>query len=138
MKTKHPKLIAAAFKAQKLAYIPYSKFPVGAAVLLKNGKIIHGANIENAAYGVTMCAERNAVYSAMCQGYKKEDIVAVAITANCQPVASPCGACRQVLFELLKKGTPIYLSNHLGETITTNPQELLPLGFGKENLDNAK
>lgn len=138
MKINQKQLIKEGFKAQKLAYIPYSKFPVGAAVLLKNGKIIHGANIENAAYGVTMCAERNAVYSAMCQGYKKEDIVAVAITANCQPVASPCGACRQVLFELLKKGTPIYLSNHLGETITTNPQELLPLGFGKENLDNAK
>jgi cytidine deaminase len=137
MKTQHPKLIVSAFKAQKLAYIPYSNFAVGAAVLLKDGKIVQGANIENAAYPVTMCAERNAVYSAMCQGYKKDDIVALAITANCQPVASPCGACRQVLFELLNKGTPIYLSNHLGETITTTAELLLPLGFAKENLDNA-
>jgi cytidine deaminase len=138
MKINSKKLIAEGMKAQKLAYTPYSKFNVGAALLLKNGKIVHGANIENAAYGVTMCAERNAVYSAMCQGYKKEDIVAISITANCKPVASPCGACRQVLFELLNKGTPIYLSNHLGEVIETTPQKLLPLGFGKENLENAK
>jgi cytidine deaminase len=138
MKIDSKKLIKEGFKAQKLAYIPYSNFPVGAALLLKNGKIIHGANIENAAYGVTMCAERNAVYSAICQGYKKEDIVAISITANCKPVASPCGACRQVLFELLNKGTPIYLTNHLGESVETTPQKLLPIGFGKENLDNAK
>lgn len=138
MKINEKQLIKEGFKAQKLAYIPYSKFPVGAAVLLKNGKVIHGANIENAAYGVTMCAERNAVYSTMCQGYKKSDIVAVAITANTQPVASPCGACRQVLFELLNKNTTILLANHKGEIIKTTAAELLPLGFGKENLDNAK
>jgi cytidine deaminase len=138
MKIDSKKLIKEGFKAQKLAYIPYSNFAVGAALLLKSGKIIHGANIENAAYGVTMCAERNAVYSAICQGYKKEDIVAISITANSKPVASPCGACRQVLFELLNKGTPIYLSNHLGEIIETTPQKLLPIGFGMENLNNAK
>lgn len=127
-------LIKKAFEAQKLSYSPYSHFAVGAAVLTKDNKIILGANIENAAYGVTMCGERNAIYGAYCQGYHKDDIVALAITANCVPLASPCGACRQVISELVHQGTPIYLANDRGEVKETNPEELLPFAFTKESL----
>lgn len=128
------KLISAAFAAQDNAYVPYSKFKIGAAILLKDGRILKGANIENASYSLTMCGERNAVYRAYCEGYKKEDIVALAITSNCKPVATPCGACRQVLYELIPENTPIYLVNSYGDEIITTPKELLPCGFSKESL----
>ncbi len=128
------KLIKAALEAQKLAYVPYSHFKVGAAVLCKDGTIVKGANIENAAYGVTMCGERNAVFGTYCRGYCKDDIVAVAITADCEPIASPCGACRQVLSELLNPDTPIYLANNAGQRIVTSVAELLPFAFTKESM----
>ncbi|MDD2434318.1 MAG: cytidine deaminase [Bacilli bacterium] len=127
-------LIKTAIEAQKLAKAPYSKFKVGAAVLLKDGKIIKGANIENAAFGASMCGERNAIFGAYCQGYKKSDIVAIAITANCDPIASPCGTCRQVLFELCPLKTPVYLANNKGKVIETTVKELLPLGFSSESM----
>ncbi len=127
-------LVKKAFEAQKLSYSPYSHFAVGAAVLTKDNKIILGANIENAAYGVAMCGERNAIYATYCQGYKKEDIAAIAITANCTPLASPCGACRQVISELVNPGTPIILANDKGDIKETTPEELLPFAFTKESL----
>jgi len=126
-------LIDEAFKASEKAYAPYSKFHVGACVLTKDGKLIHGANIENAAYGSTMCAERNAVYQAYCLGYRKDDIVALAIVADCTPLVSPCGACRQVLAELLNRDTPIVLASQSEHEIT-NIEELLPRAFTGEHL----
>ena len=128
------KMIDSALDAQKLSYSPYSKFKVGAAVLLKDGNILQGANIENAAYGLTMCGERNAVFHAYCSGYKKEDIVALAISSCCNPPASPCGSCRQVLSELIPSEAPIYLVNNQGEEIVTNVKELLPLAFSEDSL----
>ena len=127
-------LMESALDAQKLSYSPYSKFKVGAAVLLKDGTILQGANIENAAYGLTMCGERNAVFRAYCTGYKKEDIVALSISSTCTPPASPCGSCRQVLAELIPFDTPIYLVNTHGDKIVTSPRELLPLAFTEESL----
>ena len=88
-------LIEAALKVREHAYAPYSEFAVGAAVLTEDGNIFVGCNVENAAYGLAICAERNAIASAIAAGKRK--FVAVAIAAS--PLASPCGACRQFIFE---------------------------------------
>lgn len=129
----YQKLIDEAFVASEKAYAPYSHFHVGACLLLKNGQMIHGTNIENAAYGSSMCAERNAVYQAYCLGYKKDDIIALAIVNDKEPLISPCGACRQVLAELLNSDTPIVLGCKKYYKVT-NMDELLPYTFTGENL----
>ncbi|MEG0549108.1 MAG: cytidine deaminase [Coprobacillus sp.] len=129
----YQQLVDKAFEATQYAYVPYSHFKVGACVLTKDGTLIQGTNIENAAYGSTMCAERNAVYQAYCRGYHKEDIVALAIVGDCTPLISPCGACRQVLAELLDPLTPIVLGSKKYYEVT-NMQELLPRAFTGENL----
>jgi len=126
-------LIKEAFEAQKHSYSPYSHFPVGAAILLKDGSIVKGCNIENAAYGSTMCAERNAIYGAYCQGYRKDDIEALAIVGSGKKLISPCGACRQVLGELMNLDTPIILASKDHYQVTTI-EELLPMSFDKESL----
>ena len=121
--------IQEALRARDKAYSAYSKFKVGAAIELKDGKIIHGANIENASFGLTSCAERNALFSLISQGYQKEDIVSITIIANDHGPVSPCGACRQVMHELMPKNTKIYLANTKGEIKETSPDELLPYAF---------
>lgn len=126
-------LIEEAFKARDKAYAPYSNYKVGACILLKDGTIIHGCNIENAAYGCSMCGERNAIYQVYCRGYHKEDIEVLVIVANSDTIVSPCGECRQVLAELMEPNTPIVLSNKK-EKIITNIKELLPLKFSEECL----
>ena len=126
-------LIVKAFEAQNFCYTPYSNFNVGAALLGTNGKVYQGCNIENAAYGSTMCAERNAVFGAYCKGYRKEDIIGLAIVADCSPIASPCGACRQVLSELVDLEMPIFLANK--EKVEKHTiGELLPMVFIGESL----
>ena len=129
----YQQLVNNAFEAREYAYAPYSHFKVGACVLLRDRTCIYGSNIENAAYGSTMCAERNAIYQAYCRGYHKEDIEALAIVADCHPLISPCGACRQVLAELLDPYTPIVLGSK-DHFEVTNMHELLPRAFTKENL----
>lgn len=129
----YQEIVDKAFEASKNAYNPYSHFAVGACVYVKDGSTIIGCNIENAAYGSTMCAERNAIYATYCNGYQKEDIEAIAIVADCTPLASPCGACRQVLAELLLPTTPIILANKEKMEVT-NIQELLPMAFIGESL----
>ncbi len=126
-------LVNEAFVASQNAYTPYSHFAVGACILLKNGQTIHGCNIENAAYGSTMCAERNAIFATYCQGYRKDDIEALAIVADCSPLVSPCGSCRQVLSELLDPHTPIILGCKEFYEVT-NMEELLPRMFIGESL----
>ena len=101
MKEMYADLIAAAKEAYKNAYAPYSKFSVGAALKLKDGSIINGANIENASYGLTNCAERSALFTAFTKGYRRDDIEAIAVVANTDRPISPCGACRQVISELM-------------------------------------
>lgn len=115
--------------AMSKSYSPYSKFKVGAALELKNGIIIHGANIENASYPLGNCAERSAIFSAYSQGYKREDIKGITIIADSDKAISPCGACRQVMYELMPKDAVITLTNLKGDVKVTNTHELLPYGF---------
>ena len=126
-------LIDKAFEARENAYAPYSNFKVGACVETKDGCFIPGANVENAAYGSTMCGERNAIFGTYARGYRKGDIKALAIVTEAERVTTPCGSCRQVLSELLDPETPIVLCNRK-ETVVTNMAELLPGAFGAEDL----
>lgn len=129
----YQEIIKKAFDAAKNSYSPYSDFKVGACVEMNDGVYFLGTNIENAAYGSTMCAERNAVYGAYCKGYTKSDIKQLAIVADCSMVVSPCGACRQVLSELIPEKCPIILANHQEYKITSM-KELLPMAFTEGNL----
>lgn len=124
-------LIQAASAARERAYAPYSGFAVGAAVLTAAGEIFAGCNIENAAYPLTLCAERVALFSAYAAGQR--EIAALAVVTPTDDVASPCGACRQVIFELAPRGE-IILANMRGQWRSTTPRELLPHGFGPGQL----
>ena len=126
-------IIDQAFKAAKNSYSPYSNFKVGACIALKDGTFVQGCNIENAAYGSTMCAERNAIYSAYCNGYRKNDFELLAIVASGNKIISPCGICRQVMNELLPEDCLIILANLRGYK-TILMKELLPMAFTEENL----
>ena len=127
-------LVKKAIEARELSYSPYSKFKVGAALLCKDGKVFVGANVENSSYPLCMCAERNALYSAMMNGYKKSDFVSLAIAADTDEPCSPCGACRQVISELFPKDAPIYMSNLRGDMKETTIEELLPFAFSGDDL----
>ncbi|ASG67844.1 cytidine deaminase [Francisella halioticida] len=129
-KEKKFKLISKAIEAFHNAYAPYSNFKVGSALLMKNGKIILGANIENCAYGSSNCAERSALFSAYSQGYIKEDILMIAVVTDTPKASTPCGVCRQVIAELMDKYCPIILSNLDQLDIReTNIKKLLPDSF---------
>ena len=127
-------LVSKAIEARKLSYSPYSHFAVGAAVLCKDGSVYLGANVENSSYPLCMCAERNALYHAMMEGKKKEDLVALALAADTDGPCSPCGACRQVISELLPKEAKIYMGNLKGAIQETNISELLPFAFSEDDL----
>ena len=127
-------LIKLAKEARELSYSPYSNSAVGAAVLTKDGKVFKGSNIENASYPLCMCAERNALYNAYMNGYKKDDLVSLAIVADTDTPCTPCGACRQVISELFPLKSPIYMANMKDEVIEMTIEELLPLSFSGEDL----
>ena len=127
-------LIKTAFAARKYAYAPYSHFKVGAALLTKSNRVYTGCNIENASYPLCMCAERNAIYNAYMNGYKKEDLVSLTLVADTDTPCTPCGACRQVISELFPKNAPINMANMKGEILTMTIEELLPLSFSGEDL----
>ena len=127
------KVLSEAFKAMENAYAPYSNYHVGACVETKNGDYIWGANIENASFGLTNCGERSAIFAAYSKGYRKEDIKTLAIVTSGKRIGAPCGACRQVLNELIGKDTPIYLSNGK-EEVTKTMRELLPMSFDEEDV----
>jgi len=133
METKQ--LIELAKEARKLSYSPYSNFAVGAVIFTKDGKIFKGSNIENASYPLCMCAERNAIYNAYMNGYKKEDLVSLTLVADTDTPCTPCGACRQVISELFPKNAPINMANMKGEVLTMTIEELLPLSFSGEDLE---
>lgn len=122
-------LIKEAIKAREKAYTPYSNFKVGAAILLKDGTVIHGANIENASYGLSNCAERSALFSLYSQGFKKEDIKEMVVVGNTLKPISPCGACRQVINELVPKDVKITLTNLKGDLKEVTIKDLLPYSF---------
>ena len=127
-KTKQAKLIAAALKARKKACAPYSKFKVGAALLTESGKIICGANVESASYGLTCCAERIALFAALTSGEKKFEAIAVA--ARIKGGGMPCGACRQLLSEYAPNAVVwVCDSARPGEVKEFSVQTLLPDAF---------
>lgn len=123
------KLIDEAINVSKNAYVPYSKFNVGAAILLKNGSIITGCNVENASFGLTNCAERTAMFKMVSEGMDKSQVEAIAVVANTKKPVSPCGACRQVMNELLPNDTKVYLANYNHDVKETTINELLPYSF---------
>ena len=131
---KKEELVLKAKEARELSYSPYSHFKVGAAVLTKSGEVFFGANIENSSYPLCMCAERNALYNAYLHGFKKDDLAALALIADTDGPCSPCGACRQVISELLPKSAPIYMANLKGDIQETNIEELLPFAFSEDDL----
>ena len=128
-------LIDQAIKGRSFAYTPYSKFKVGAAIRLKDGTYITGCNIENISYGLTNCAERTALFIMVSMGYRKDDVDMMAIVANTAEPVSPCGACRQVMAELLASDTKICLANIQKDYRMTSVSELLPDAF--EEIENA-
>ena len=106
---------------------------MGACVKTKDGKYHKGANVENASYGLTNCAERSALFHVFSLGYRQDDIEAIAIVGQGNTLITPCGACRQVLVELLKRDTPIVLGT--GEKVlVTNIEELMPMAFTSDDL----
>lgn len=125
-------LIIEAEKAMQYAYVPYSNFPVGAAVITKEG-IFTGCNIENASFGLTNCAERTAIFKAISEGAEK--IEAMAIIADTTEPVSPCGACRQVMVEFCDSDTTVYLSNLNGDVTMHTVEELLPGAFEAADMD---
>jgi len=126
-------LLGLAYQARSHSYAPYSNFHVGACILCADGHYFMGANVENASYGVTNCAERNAVFAAYSYGYRKQDLVRLAIVADGSTIAAPCGACRQVLSELVAPDMPIILSNGK-QTVVTTIARLMPMSFGPGDL----
>ena len=128
MKIDSKKLIQAAAEARQKAVAPYSNFKVGAALLTQTGKIISGANVESASYGLTCCAERVALFKALTEGEK--DFVAVAVVARSPDGAAPCGACRQLLAEYAPDAQVFVAdSGSLGSIRTFSIKELLPQAF---------
>ena len=130
------KLLALAREAMTHAYAPYSHFWVGAAVLCADGTVYQGCNVENAAYGECICAERTAMLKAVYDGHRDFEAIAIcggregAIESFC----APCGACRQVLSEFASNDLNIYLINGAGEIRTLTLGELLPWSFSSDNL----
>jgi len=126
--------VALALEARKKSYSPYSKFAVGAVIVTNDGRVFEGANIENAAYGLSMCAERNAIFNAYMHGCHKEDLALLSVIADTGEPVSPCGSCRQVISELYPADKPIILANLKGEIRKTNAKELLPFAFDDQDL----
>ncbi|MFD3448125.1 cytidine deaminase [Microbacteriaceae bacterium 4G12] len=125
-------LIKQAIEARKQAYAPYSKFQVGAAVLTKKGNVFLGCNVENASYGLTNCAERTAIFTAVANG--EQEIEAIAVVGDTDGPVSPCGACRQVIAEFCDANAKVILANLKGDVLETSVKELLPWGFSPKDL----
>ncbi|MDQ0286489.1 cytidine deaminase [Desulfofundulus luciae] len=120
------KLINTARASRERAYAPYSGFRVGAAILTSEGRLYTGCNIENASYGLTVCAERVALFKAVSNG--ERHFAALAVISDSEDYCTPCGACRQVLAEFGNE-IKVYMCNHHGEYIVKTLAELLPLSF---------
>ena len=117
------------------AYAKYSNFQVGAVVVLKNEKYVIGSNVENASYGLANCAERSALFAAYSQGYRKDDILELVVIANTDKPVSPCGACRQVISELMNQDAIVTMTNLKGDVKTVAVKELLPFVFTEGDLN---
>ncbi|MGH1284831.1 cytidine deaminase [Bacillus toyonensis] len=126
------KYIEEANKMLSKAYIPYSKFPVGAALVTKEGKIFTGCNIENASYGLCNCAERTAIFKAVSEG--ERDFSYLVITGETDGPISPCGACRQVIAEFCDPKMRVLLTNVKGDEKEVTVEQLLPGAFTIDDL----
>lgn len=124
-------LLARARWARRSAYAPYSRFLVGAAVLMSSGKVYTGCNVENASYGLTCCAERTALFKAVSAGERRLKTIAVVLSAP--SYGAPCGACRQVIYEF-GNDAEILMGTLHGKWERRRIRDLLPLPFGPENL----
>lgn len=128
----YKELIQKAIEAKSKAIPTYSNFHVGAALLTEDDKIILGANIENASFGLTICAERTAVFKALVDGERK--FKAIAIAGDSENYLPPCGACRQILLEFCGKELDVIMVNNKSESKMMKMKELLPFSFGEEFL----
>lgn len=125
-------LIEKAIQAKNKAYVPYSNFPVGAALITTSGEIYTGCNIENAAYPVGCCAERVAIFKAIAN--EERDFAKMAIVADTKEPVSPCGSCRQVMSEFFNRNMEICLTNLNKDKTFTTMEELLPFAFESKDL----
>lgn len=131
---KYKEVVDKAFEAMENAYAPYSNYHVGACVKTKDGKYHTGTNVENASYGLTNCAERTALFHIYSLGYRQDDIEVMALVTSGKTLGTPCGACRQVMQELLKRDTPVIIANKYNQEMITNIEELLPFSFSNDDL----
>ncbi|UUI42226.1 cytidine deaminase [Oceanobacillus oncorhynchi] len=127
------KLLEEAIQIRARAYVPYSEFPVGAALLTSSGKIYTGCNIENAAYPSTCCAERVAIFKAISDG--ETEFTEMAVAADTKRPVPPCGTCRQVMSEFFAPDMTIHLTNLNKDVQTLTTDQLLPFSFQKEDMD---
>ena len=125
-------LVDLAFTMLEHAYVPYSHFPVGAALLCADGAVFTGCNVENAAYGSCICAERTALVKAVSEG--RRDFVRLAVVGRGEDYCWPCGACRQMLYEFAPELT-VLVARGDGDFVRTSLSELLPHGFGPSSLN---
>ncbi|MCX7903791.1 MAG: cytidine deaminase [Caloramator sp.] len=130
----YKELVELANRAKINAYVPYSNFRVGAALLTEEGKVFTGCNIENASYGGTVCAERTALFKAISEGYNK--FKAIAITSDSPNLTFPCGICRQVLSEF-GLDIDVIVSNNKGEFKVFKLNELLPYAFSSDDMEGG-
>ena len=126
-----PQLVSAAREVRERAYAPFSNFRVGAAVETADGKIYSGCNIESASYGLTVCAERVAIWKAISEGEK--NLTRIAVVVDTEELTPPCGVCRQIIWEFCGD-VPVTLANLHGKTETVQMKELLPRAFDSKFL----
>lgn len=137
-RTQAQQLIRAAFAARRFAYTPYSHFKVGAALLARNGQVFTGCNIESASYSPTNCAERTALFKAVSEGVTEFSAIAIVGSREGEVnriVTSPCGVCRQALFEFCGPDLTVIMARSEEDYLETTLGELLPYGFGPKNLE---
>lgn len=125
-------LVDLAFKMLERSYVPYSHFPVGAAIYCTDGSVFTGCNVENAAYGSTICAERTALVKAVSEGHTN-DLERIAVVGNSTDYCWPCGSCRQMLYEFNPSMT-VLVARGDGNFVSLKLHELLPHGFGPKSL----
>jgi cytidine deaminase len=136
IETVKEKLLHAAKKTKDNAYAPYSHFHVGAALLTTNGKLFSGCNVENTSYGLTICAERNAIFQMVAEG--EHQIAQILIIGDTEEFLPPCGACRQVMAEFSNPETIVYMCNKNGQYKKTTMAELIPYTFSLKEKANGK
>lgn len=129
-----PDLLSAALAVRERAWAPYSGFRVGAALLAEDGRVFVGANVENASYGLSICAERSALVSAIAAGATPGGFRGLVVVGDTRSPIAPCGACRQVMLELCGPGMEVWLANLEGRQRRTTPSALLPEAFAPDDL----